>query len=103
MTSRKVDFEQLEWDSPMPGVRHKVMVRGGQKLRLVEYSRRMEPHWCSVGHFGQILSGDFEITFDNGVEIYSAGDGVAIPDGNAHRHKAKCLTETVTALFVEKA
>ena len=72
MTSRKVDFEQLEWDSPMPGVRHKVMVRGGQKLRLVEYSRRMEPHWCSVGHFGQILSGDFEITFDNGVEIIDA-------------------------------
>ena len=63
----------------------------------------MEPHWCSVGHFGQIVSGEFEITFEDGVEIFRAGDGVAIPDGDAHKHMARCLTETVTAVFVEKA
>ena len=102
MTARRVDFERLDWSSPLPGVRHKIMSSQGQKLRLVEYSAEMEPHWCSVGHFGQILSGEFEITFDDGVEVFRAGDGVAIPDGEEHRHMARCLTPTVTALFVEK-
>ena len=103
MSSRKVNFEALEWESPLPGVRHKVIIADGQKLRLVEYSKDMEPHWCSVGHFGQILSGEFEITFDDGTEVFGPGAGVAIPDGEAHRHMARCLTDTVTALFVEKA
>ena len=102
MTSHKVKFDDLEWESPMQGVRHKVLVSGGQKLRLVEYSKDMEPHWCSVGHFGHIVSGRFEIIFDDGTEIFEEGDGVAIPDGEAHRHMARALTETVTALFVEK-
>ncbi|MEM7425025.1 MAG: cupin domain-containing protein [Pseudomonadota bacterium] len=103
MPGRRVDFEGLDWESPMPGVRHKILIRGDRKLRLVEYSSTMEPHWCSVGHFGQILSGEFEIAFDDGVEVFGPGDGVAIPDGEAHRHMARCLTDTVTALFVEKA
>ncbi len=103
MTGRKVDFEALAWENLMPGVRHKAIVEDGRKLRLVEYSKGMEPHWCSVGHFGHILSGQFEITFDDGVEVFGPGDGVAIPDGERNRHMAKCLTDTVTALFVEKA
>lgn len=86
----------------MPGVRHKVQIVGNQRLRLVEYSAEMEPHWCSVGHFGHIISGRFEITFDHGVEVFEAGDGVTIPDGEGHRHMAKALTETVQALFVEQ-
>ena len=102
MSRHKVKFDDLEWESPMQGVRHKVLVSGGQKLRLVEYSKDMEPHWCSVGHFGHIVSGRFEIIFDDGTEIFEEGDGVAIPDGEAHRHMARALTDTVTALFVEK-
>ncbi len=101
--TRKVDFETIAWESPMPGVRHKVKVVGTKKLRLVEYSAEMEPHWCSIGHTGQILSGTFEITFDDGTEIFEAGDGVIIPDGEEHRHMAKALTDTVQALFVEEA
>lgn len=103
MNSHKVDFDALEWESPMPGVRHKVQILDGQKLRLVEYSAAMEPHWCSVGHFGHIVSGRFEITFDEGTEIFEPGDGVIIPEGEAHRHMARALTDTVRALFVEKA
>ncbi len=103
MKSHKVDFDALAWESPMPGVRHKVQIVGDQKLRLVEYSADMEPHWCSVGHFGHIISGRFEITFESGTEIFEPGDGVVIPDGEAHRHMAKALTDTVQALFVEQA
>ena len=49
MTGYRVDFESLPWEEPMPGVRHKFVSQGGEKLRLVEYSNSMEPHWCDRG------------------------------------------------------
>jgi len=49
-----------------------------------------------------ILEGRFQIHFDHGVETYEAGDGVFIPSGESHRHKAICLTDRVRALFVEE-
>lgn len=102
MTPYRVDFESRSWESPMPGVRHKFVSLEGRRLRLVEYSSEMEPHWCSRGHAGVILEGRFEIEFDDGVRVFEEGDGVLIPDGEAHRHRAKVLTGKVRALFVEK-
>lgn len=99
----KVDFDTLPWISPIPGVREKFLVQNGVKLRLVEYAQSMTPHWCSKGHAGQILTGEFEIQFDWGTEILTAGDAVLIPAGDTHRHRARALSETVTALFVEAA
>ncbi len=87
----------------MPGVRHKCVVQGDRKLRLVEYCREMEPHWCSRGHIGIILDGQFEIRYDTVSEIYNPGDGVCIPSGEEHRHMAVALTDTVRAVFVENA
>lgn len=101
MTGYRVDFESLRWSEPMPGVRHKFVSEHGVKLRLVEYSRAMEPHWCSRGHVGMILDGRFEIRYDNGTEIYEPGDGVLIPSGEQHRHMAVSLTDSVRAVFVE--
>jgi hypothetical protein len=49
MTGYRVDFESLPWEEPMPGVRHEFVSQGGEKLRLVEYSNSMEPHWCDRG------------------------------------------------------
>lgn len=103
MTDYRVDFESLEWESPIPGVRHRFVTEGEQKLRLVEYTKEMDPHWCSRGHLGMILEGRFEIRFDGGVEVYEPGDGVFIPSGEVHRHMATCLTDSVRALFVEEA
>ena len=103
MTDYRVDFEALDWAHPIPGVRHRIVTRGGRKLRLVEYTKEMEPHWCPRGHLGMILEGRFEIRFDEGLEVYEAGDGVFIPSGEEHRHMAVCLTDTVRALFVEEA
>jgi quercetin dioxygenase-like cupin family protein len=76
--------------------------RDGQCLRLVEYSAAMPPHWCTRGHVGTILSGRFEIEFAGGTEVFVEGDGVDIPPGESHRHRARALTETVLALFVEE-
>lgn len=97
----RVEFEAIPWQQPVPGVREKVALHGDVKLRLVEYSQNMAPHWCAKGHAGQILDGRFEIRFEGHVEILNAGDAVLIPAGDTHKHMARALTETVTALFVE--
>jgi uncharacterized cupin superfamily protein len=98
----RVDFSQLVWPTPMPGVQYRTFDQPGQRLRLVEHSKEMEPHWCARGHVGMILSGAFEIRFDGGVRIYDEGDGLHVPSGEEHRHEAKTLTDTVRAPFVEE-
>ena len=97
----KVRFDSLEWESPIHGMRQKVFTDSSKKVRLVEYSADMEPHWCEKGHHGYILDGSFELEFDSGTVVFEAGDGVFIPDGAEHRHRAKALTRVVRVVFVE--
>lgn len=97
----RIDFSLLDWQSPMAGVRQKAVIGRGRKLRLVEYTPEMPPHWCTKGHLGCILEGRFEIEFPDGVRIFEQGDGVFIPDGEEHKHKARALTDVVRAVFVE--
>ncbi len=87
----------------MDGVRHKVFRFEDKMLRLVEYSSEMEPHWCDRGHTGYILEGRFQIEFPGSTEVFGPGDGVVIPDGPGHRHRATVLSGTVTAVFIEDA
>lgn len=101
MQDYRIQFADLDWESPLEGVRHKVGETQETKLRLVEFSADMPPHWCEVGHVGQILDGTFEIEFAATKQIFNAGDGVLIPSGHAHRHRAKTLTPVVRAIFVE--
>ena len=98
----RIDFDSLEWESPIPGVRQKVFSEGKRRVRLVEYFPEMEPHWCERGHYGYILEGRFEIEFDGRTDILEAGDGVFIPDGREHRHRARVIGKVVRALFVEE-
>jgi hypothetical protein len=97
----RIDFDSIAWESPLAGVRHKVVVHDARKLRLVEYTGAMEAHWCERGHVGCILDGILEIEFADGVRTFRTGDGVLIPDGKEHRHRARVLSDTVRALFVE--
>jgi len=99
----KVDFSEIAWEKPIKGVRCKTKKQGAKQLRLVEYTKEMDPHWCEKGHFGYILEGKFEIRFESGPLIYAAGDGVFIPPGPKHRHMAKVLSSLVRALFVEQS
>lgn len=99
---RHLKFDEVEWESPIPGMRQKVLRGEGLRVRLVEYTGAMEPHWCERGHAGCILEGMLETEFDDGIEILTAGDGVLIPDGARHRHRARVLTGPVRALFVER-
>lgn len=97
----RVAFEALPWTTPAEGIRCKIHSEGDRRLRLVEYSRSMPPHWCTKGHMGSILEGELEVEFDRETFVFRAPDGVLIPDGPEHRHRARPLTATVTALFVE--
>lgn len=101
MLTYRVDFESLPWQTPMAGVRARALDHGGRRLRLVEYTPEMQPHWCSRGHVGLLLEGEFELRFADRTEMYRAGDGVFIPAGDAHRHMGIARTAVVRAVFVE--
>lgn len=101
MYNYKVDFESLEWELPMEGIRHKIFSRGNRKLRLVEYDKKMPLHWCERGHIGYVLEGEMEIKFNEQTYLYRKGDGIFIENGAEHRHMGKAVTDTVTIVFVE--
>lgn len=100
--NRKIEFESISWETASPGIRHKAVIQGHHKIRLVEYSSAMEPHWCENGHYGVILEGRMEISFENETLMFGPGDGVFIPSGKKDRHKGRVLTDKVRALFVEE-
>jgi len=101
MMNYLVHLDALPWESPAPGIRHKLYRCDSRVLRLVEYSRQMVPHWCSKGHIGHIVDGSLEIEFGTGTYRFEVGDGVFIPPGPEHAHRAVVLTSSATALFVE--
>jgi hypothetical protein len=61
----KADFDKLEWESPIVGVRHKYIDQNDLRIRLVEYSKEMPPHWCEKGHYGYLIEGQMEIEYKN--------------------------------------
>ena len=99
----KARFDEIEWDSPMEGVRHKCIDRGDSRVRLVEYSREMPPHWCEKGHQGYVIEGEMDIEFENTRAIYGPGDVILIPDGPEHKHRARVLSGRALVFLVERA
>ena len=98
----KVDFDKLEWKSPIKGVRHKYIDQNNLRIRLVEYSKEMPLHWCEKGHYGYLIEGQMEIEYENSKIIYKPGDGIFIPDGPDHKHRGRQLSEKVLVFFIEK-
>ena len=102
MEQYKIDFESMSWETPAVGVRFKAYEQSGRKLRLVEFAKEfVEPDWCTKGHIGYILEGEMEIDFDGKAIQFGPGDGVFIPAGEKHKHKAKILTDVVKVILVE--
>lgn len=99
----RTEFDALDWESPIEGVRHKVYDHNSVRIRLVEYSSAMPPHWCEKGHYGYLIEGVLEVEYRNELVIYKAGDGIFIPDGPDHMHRGRVLSEKVLVFFVEKA
>jgi quercetin dioxygenase-like cupin family protein len=104
MEQYRIDFESMEWKSPVDSVRFKAYQKNGKKLRLVEFSKEfVEPDWCTKGHIGYILEGQMEIDFNGIKEVFGPSDGVFIPAGQEHKHKGRVLTDKVKAILVEEA
>ena len=104
MEQYRIDFESIAWESPADGVRFKAYEQGGRKLRLVEFNKEfVEPDWCVHGHIGYILEGQMEIDFDGKKEVFGPGDGIFIPAGQEHKHKARVIANKVKVIVVEDA
>ena len=102
MSQYRIDFKHMPWDAPAVRVRAKVHEHGGRRLRLAEFTRELvEPHWCTKGHIGYVLEGEMEIDFHGKVVVFRTGDGLFIPPGEPHKHRATVLTDSVTVILVE--
>jgi ethanolamine utilization protein EutQ (cupin superfamily) len=103
MEQYKIDFESMSWEEPACGVKFKAYEQNGKKLRFLELSKDFVEPGCTNGHIGYILEGQIEIDFDGNVIVFGQGDGLFIPAGEKHRHKARVLTDTVKMILVEDA
>ena len=102
MARCKVDFASIAWESPAAKVRFKVHREGDRQIRLVEFFKGFtEPDWCRKGHIGYVLEGRCEIDFNGRVSQYGPGDGIFIPPGEAHKHKASVIGDVVRVILVE--
>ncbi len=102
MDEAKINFGGLSWDESNLGVRSKVAVRGGKKLRLVEFTSEFVEHdWCRKGHVGYVLDGALEITFPDRTERFTVGDGIIILGGEGERHKARVIGAVARLLLAE--
>lgn len=102
MSEARINFPLISWDASDVGVRSKVVVRGGKRLRLVEFTDAFtERDWCLKGHTGYVLEGELEILFPDRVERFTAGDGIMIAGGEQWRHKARALGSAVKLILVE--
>lgn len=90
MENLLIKFSEIEWSSPMPGLRKKEIIISDKKLRLVEFSDDfVEPDWCCKGHIGYIVEGRMTLDFSGSIVQYKKGDGVFIPEGSAAKHKGQ--------------
>jgi quercetin dioxygenase-like cupin family protein len=104
MNAYRVLFDQIEWQSPQPGVRFKAARDGARQVRLVEFTPEfVESDWCNKGHAGFVLSGELEVDFSGQVVRFPEGSALLIPAGAEHAHKARILTPVVRLFLVEEA
>lgn len=89
MNKYLIQFDDMHWITPAKGIRYKEYSIQRQRIRLAEFSEGFfEADWCTKGHTGFVLDGTFKINL-TGKEIrFKSGDGLWIPKGDIHKHKA---------------
>ena len=104
METTRIDFSTLPWQEPAPGMRHRYVVRGTKKLRLLEIAPGfVEDGWCRKAHVGMVLEGELELTLPTTSVRYAAGDGFFVLGGEDERHRARALGSRVRLVLVEEA
>lgn len=103
MTNHLIEFNKIEWVNADIGIRYKAFTNGNQRIRLAEFSEGFsEADWCSNGHIGYVLDGEFALDFNKKTEHFKKGDTIFIPSGEEDKHKAILgKGEKVTLLLFE--
>ena len=87
-STRHIDFKHIQWHEGH-GFKNKRHFMGNFSMRIAEfYPDFVEEFWCKKGHYGYVIEGEMYVRFEGEVIHYKKGDGIAIPAGEAHRHKA---------------
>jgi hypothetical protein len=55
MLQHKINFDNIEWEYPIKGVKYKKYIHNNKQMRLIKYTKEMPPHWCETGHYGLFL------------------------------------------------
>jgi hypothetical protein len=100
--SYRIALGDLPWEPAAPHASAKIVPLGSHRLRLLELRRGfVEDDWCGKGHTGYVLEGSLRVDFETGGLTLAAGDGLHIPAGPPHRHKALPLTERARLVLFE--
>jgi hypothetical protein len=96
-----VDFSLIDWEAPMPGLRHKSVNAENKQIRLVEYTKRNAPSLVRKDALWVRPRWNSRVEYLNETVVYNPGDFILIPHGPEHKHMGKTLTERVRGIFVE--
>ncbi|GER57902.1 hypothetical protein ULMA_00100 [Patiriisocius marinus] len=104
MNKYRIDFKNIEWETPDKGVKQKIFSKGNQSVRLLRfYDDFIEENWCTKGHIGFVLDGEMTIDFNGKTLRYKKGDGLWIESIEDNKHKAIIAKGTfVELIFFEK-
>ena len=99
----KIVFDDIAWFEAGDGMRYKRVQLGDRQVRLVEWDKAMvHADWCLKGHIGYVIDGEVELDIAGKVFRYAPGDVFIVPEGEAHKHRPKVLTEKMRFFSVEK-
>jgi quercetin dioxygenase-like cupin family protein len=98
-----IGFGEMAWETPAAFVRSKRVSEGGRTMRVVEFQRGfVEEEWCAREHAGYVLEGRMTVESAGGERVeFGAGDGIDIPEGPEHGHKATPLSDRVVMVLFE--
>jgi hypothetical protein len=104
MSDHKLIFNSLPWTETAPGSREKAFVTAGKRVRLLELTSEFkEADWCTRAHFGYVMNGVLEVAFEKKKVVIGVAEGLAVPGGDAFKHKARAVTPSVQLFLVEDA
>lgn len=90
MASQQIDFATLAWDgwNSETLARVKAAESDGYEVRLFELGPGfVEPQWCTRGHVGYVVSGQYITDLDSETLQMRAGQGFVLPPGVRHRSR----------------